>query len=76
MAFATSGLAEGGTPARRRPRNLALALGPQTIIPPAPLSTDTPTPGSADWSYLQQVQAEHESIFDAISARTRRSPRA
>jgi hypothetical protein len=52
MASATSGLAEGGAPARRRPRNLSLALGQQTLIPRARLSTDTPTPGSADWSYL------------------------
>ena len=48
--------------------NLMLALGQQTIIPRARLNTGVPIVGSADWSYLQRVQAEHESIFDAISA--------
>ncbi len=45
-----------------------LALGQQTIIPRARLNTGVPIVGSADWRYLQRVQAEHESIFDAISA--------
>lgn len=48
--------------------NLLLALGPQTIIPRARLNAGAPAVGSADWSYLQRVQAEHESIFDAIAA--------
>lgn len=48
--------------------NLLLALGQQTIIPRARLNTAVPTAGSADWTYLQRVQAEHESIFDAIAA--------
>ena len=48
--------------------NLLLALGPQTIIPRARLNAGAPVVGSADWNYLQRVQAEHESIFDAITA--------
>jgi GntR family transcriptional regulator, transcriptional repressor for pyruvate dehydrogenase complex len=48
--------------------NLLQALGQQVIIPRARLSSGGPLAGSADWNYLQRVQAEHESIFDAISA--------
>ncbi len=48
--------------------NLLLALGQQVIIPRARLGSGAPLVGSADWTYLQRVQAEHESIFDAISA--------
>jgi GntR family transcriptional regulator, transcriptional repressor for pyruvate dehydrogenase complex len=48
--------------------NLLLALGQQVIIPRARLNSGGPVPDSAEWTYLQRVQAEHESIFDAISA--------
>jgi GntR family transcriptional regulator, transcriptional repressor for pyruvate dehydrogenase complex len=48
--------------------NLLQALGQQVIIPRARLNSGAPLVGSADWTYLQRVQAEHESIFDAISA--------
>ena len=48
--------------------NLLQALGQQTIIPRARLNAGAPAMGSADWGYLQRVQAEHESIFDAIAA--------
>ena len=56
--------------------NLMLALGQQTIIPRARLDAGVPVVGSADWNYLQQVQTEHESIFDAISTQDPETARA
>jgi len=47
---------------------LLLALGAKTIIPRARLEGQAPMPGSEDWNYLQRVQAEHQSIYDAIAA--------
>lgn len=48
--------------------NLMLALGRETIIPRARLDPGVPIVGSPDWQYLQRVQAEHDSIYDAIAA--------
>jgi GntR family transcriptional regulator, transcriptional repressor for pyruvate dehydrogenase complex len=56
--------------------NLMLALGQQTIIPRARLSADAPEVGSAEWNYLRQVQAEHESLFNAIEAQDPETARA
>jgi len=47
---------------------LLLALGAKAIIPRARLDGQAPVPGSEDWNYLQRVQAEHQSIYDAIAA--------
>ncbi len=47
--------------------NLMLALG-QSLIPRSRLSGGNLPDSGIDWEYLRRVQAEHESIFDAISA--------
>jgi len=47
--------------------NLMVALG-QNIIPRVRLGTGAIPQDQINWDYLRRVQAEHESIFDAIAA--------